>query len=215
MRLFAYARMASLSALVVSLMMLAIPASLMIILCRTCVSRYVSYEGAVGIHILAGLDLFMLIASVGSALLLLSRTPGRRQNAPSASVWLVIHLARAQLVYWGWRVMANLGEILEATVYPFAVLGIFVSGAIAAICTLLAAAKYLMNFSALAATDVLFRFSLQAGVMFLILLTIHYGIYRLKGRAGAKSGESEVLTWLEKRQDALLKEAERASRAAL
>jgi len=208
--------MAALSALVISLFMLAIPGSLYIRISRQAASRYVNEGAAIIVHFLAIIDLFFIIASIVSAVMVLRGRATDLRLGKVDLVYLVFQLSRAQLVQWGWRVIVNLGEIFTFIVHPLAILGIFVSGVGSLLGVILVVVKYFSNINALGTMDVLLRSTLQAAAIFLVLMALHYAVYRLQGRAAAKAeaGENEVLTWLEKRQHALFKEFERASRAA-
>ncbi len=183
---------------------------------RQAASRYVNEGGGIIVHFLALIDLFFIMASIVSAVMVFrGRAPDLRLGK-FRLVYLVFELSRAQLVQWGWRVIVNLGELFTLIVHPVAMLGIFVSGVGSVVGAILVAVEYFSNIKALGTMDVLLRCTLQSAAIFLVLMASHYAVYRLQGRAAAKAeaGENEVLTWLEKRQNALFKELERASRAA-
>lgn len=209
--------MAALSALLISLLMLAIPGSLYILISRQAASRYVGEGGAIIIHFLALIDLFFIIASIVSAAMVLRGRARDMRFGGFTLAYLVFQLSRAQLVQWGWRVIVNLGELFTLIVHPVAMLGIFVSGVGCVLGLILVAVKYFSDIKALGAMDTLLRSTLQSAAIFLVLMALHYAVYRLQERAAAQveAGENEVLTWLEKRQNALLKQYERTSRAVL
>ncbi len=206
--------MATLSALVTTTLMISLPASLYLIFWPQLALHHISAVAAASIHVAAFIALFCIFASLASVLLYL------RQNLPTARIFnfqtllLIFQLSRAKLVHWGWRLIENVAELYLAAVHPFAVLAIFVAGAVGIVAIVVIAFQFLMSSGQPASHETLVRVVWQSATIFALLVYIHYIVHRLQTGTTAQTGgaAAEVTTWLEKRQQALLREYQRANR---